>query len=127
MSPLEAELEEVRSQLDGYEELKERERRLTAAIAVLRGETAPSPAGGTRPRGRPRGGGGASAIDREAIVAALRQNNDMPASYISDQLELGVRGISGGVLSRVLKEMVEDGTLTKTGERRATRYSLANP
>jgi DNA-binding HxlR family transcriptional regulator len=51
----------------------------------------------------------------------------MGAVYIADQLELSARGISSNTLSRVLKEMTDEGVLTKTGERRATRYSVAKP
>jgi hypothetical protein len=114
-SQLESELAEVRKQLQGFDDLKDQEARLSGALAILRGETVRGRQAPTRRSGT---------IDREAIVAALRKNDDMGATYIGDQLSLSARGISSNTLSRVLKEMVDEGQLKKTGERRATRYQL---
>jgi len=123
---LEQELAEVRQQLAGYNDLKDRERRLEGALAVLNG-SAPSVAQSAPSRARRSANGGSGAIDRERIIAELRRHDQMPATYLADQLELSVKGIPTTTLSRVLKEMTDDGTLTKTGERRATKYSLAKP
>jgi hypothetical protein len=127
-SQIAAELKEVREQLAGYDELKERERRLSAALAVLSGD-APTSTGDRLSSGplraRRREGRTGTIIDREAIISALRRHNDMPATYISDQLELQSHGITSAALSRVLADMVRDGQLNKTGERRATKYQLA--
>jgi hypothetical protein len=123
---LEQELAEVRQQLAGYNDLKDRERRLEGALAVLNG-AAPSVTRSAPSRARRSSNGGSGAIDREQIVAELRRHDQMPATYLADQLELSVKGIPTTTLSRVLKEMTDDGTLTKTGERRATKYSVAKP
>lgn len=111
------ELAEIKTQLASYDELVARRERLSKALDVLEGRS-----GSTRRR---RGTLGASSIDREKIIAALRSHHEMPADYIRDQLALDQS--SSNTLSRVLKQMVDDGLLRRTGERRATRYSVAKP
>ena len=84
--------------------------RLEAALDVLRGNVALA----TRSRRPP---SRRSGIDEDAIVSFVRSNAPASARDIGQQI-----GVTGNTLSVKLGRMVEKGLLTKTGERRATRY-----
>lgn len=95
------------------------------AIRVMRGEGArPLPQrSGTRARRSSSESGTtpASQIDRDAILKLIAASDDpIGATDIRNEL-----GYAGQGLSLVLKEMVDDGQLTKTGEKRGTKYSVA--
>jgi hypothetical protein len=121
------------SRLQGYDELKSREQRLSGPLALLNGEsptgtlfnrTAPQP---IRRRQSSSGGPGLADVDRELILAYIRTHPEAAAGATRDELGLKDQGIDSNLLSRVLKEMVDDGSLLRSGERRATRYSIGKP
>lgn len=58
---------------------------------------------------------------RESIAAVLKEKG---SSYIKD-ISTVIRNVSEKTIQRELQAMVADGILTKEGERRWTRYSLA--
>jgi hypothetical protein len=115
------ELDHVRKQLAGYDELKEREERLSEALAILQGQ-------GRMSAGRPpapRGGGRSTAqtIDEGQIVHAVHVHGK-EASAIDIRQALGLPDSASNALSVKLKKMVDEGTLKRIGERRASRYSV---
>jgi hypothetical protein len=59
-------------------------------------------------------------IDEQAIVSFVRSAQPVAAREIGEQI-----GVSGNRLSVKLGRMVSAGLLTKTGERRGTRYSVS--
>ncbi len=59
---------------------------------------------------------------REAVLAVLRTKGP---SYIKD-ISTVIRDVSEKTIQRELSALVEEGILTKTGERRWTTYSLAS-
>ena len=91
-----------------------------AAIDVLNGNVSVA-SGAARTRARRSSGGGltASQIDDRAIVTFVGAHQPVGAMQIGQEV-----GASGNPLSLKLKSMVENGVLTKQGERRATKYSL---
>jgi hypothetical protein len=93
--------------------------RLEAAIDVMKGNVAL--ATGSR-RAKQTGGsnGRRGGIDEDAIVSFVRANQPASASDIGQEI-----GVSGNRLSVKLGRMANAGLLTKTGERRGTRYSAA--
>ena len=95
--------------------------RIEAALEILRGNVAIA-SGARKPRRAPAGGGGNSrgGIDEDAIVSFVRSAQPVAAREIGEQI-----GVSGNRLSVKLGRMVSAGLLTKTGERRGTRYSVA--
>jgi len=101
--------------------------RIRAAIDVLQGNVAIAPGASTSDafrqatarRRSSSGGPTASEIDTGAIVTFVEANQPVGAGEIGKAV-----GASGNALSVKLKNMVEDGILSKQGERRATRYSL---
>lgn len=118
-TPTRETIAELQAQLTAGDETIKRNR---AAIALLRGET-PIPANGRRPtRARPAGSSPANAdteATRQRIVDHLGANGVSRAVDITDAI-----GIGGPALSKVLKAMVEDGTLTSEGVKRGTKYTL---
>lgn len=92
--------------------------RIEAALDVLRGNVALSsrPSRATTTTARPTRG----AIDEQAIVSFVRSAQPVAAREIGQQI-----GVTGNRLSVKLGRMVDKGLLTKTGERRGTRYSVA--
>ncbi|MGZ6363952.1 MAG: hypothetical protein ACXWP0_19945 [Ktedonobacterales bacterium] len=113
---LRQELKQVRDKLKSFDDLKEQERRLSNALDALTGKTErrlPPAPNARRRRNRHN-------IDREAIVAFLRKNS--PASAIEINKHLG--GVNSAILSQVLGQMSDQGVLSKTGQRRATRYAV---
>jgi hypothetical protein len=114
---LKQELKEVQDKLKSFDELRERERRISRALAELTGKNPRTAVSNGAPRRRRQ----RSNIDREAIVAYLRTNNS-PASAIAINKELG--GVNSARLSQVLKAMTGEGVLSAKGERRARRYSV---
>jgi hypothetical protein len=119
---LEKEAEKIRSRLaPKREEIRADEEqlaRLEAAIDVLKGNVALAsrPARSSSPSSsRSRG-----SIDEEAIIGFVRSNQPVSARDIGQQI-----GVTGNRLSVKLGRMVNAGVLTKTGERRGTKYSAA--
>ena len=108
-------LEPKRSEIAADEEQLAR---LEAALEILRGNvtvaTGPRRAPATASRSN-RGG-----IDEDAIVSFVRSAQPVAAREIGEQI-----GVSGNRLSVKLGRMVSAGLLTKTGERRGTRYSVS--
>lgn len=89
-----------------------------AAIDVLNGNV--SLASGAPRARRGRGAGPtASQIDQNAVVTFVGAHQPVGASQIGAHV-----GASGNPLSMKLKSLVDNGVLTKQGERRATKYSL---
>ena len=78
------ELDGVRKQLDGYQELKQREERLSQALAILQGQ---GPVSAARPPA-PRGGGRRTtrSIDDAAIVGAIHAYGEPAPSRPSVKL-----------------------------------------
>jgi hypothetical protein len=93
--------------------------RLEAALEILKGNV--TLATGT-PRAKRAGGGNGrrGGIDEDAIVGFVRANQPVAAGDIGQEI-----GVTGNRLSVKLGRMVDAGLLTKTGERRGTRYSAA--
>jgi predicted HTH transcriptional regulator len=120
---LEQEAAAIRERIDPKrEEIREDEAqlaRLEAALEILKGDVAL--ATGTR-RAKRAGGSSRSqgGIDEDAITAFVRANQPVSARDIGEQI-----GVTGNRLSVKLSRMVNAGVLTKTGERRGTRYSVA--
>ena len=119
---LEKEADKIRSRLaPKREEIRADEEqlaRLEAAIDVLKGNVALASRPARSPRqasSRTRG-----SIDEEAIIGFVRSNQPVGARDIGEQI-----GVTGNRLSVKLGRMVQSGVLTKTGERRGTRYSAA--
>jgi hypothetical protein len=122
---LEKEAEEIRRRIaPALAAIKQDEQRLArvmAALEVLRGEVAVASgsrrSSATTNRARRNSAGG---IDEQAVVAFVRANQPVAARDIGNEI-----GITGNRLSVKLGRMVSAGLLTKTGERRGTRYSVA--
>ena len=116
---LEKEAAEIRERIEPKrQEIRSDEEqlaRLEAALDVLKGNVALATRSRSMPARRSRSG-----IDEDAIVSFVRSNAPASARDIGEQI-----GVSGNTLSVKLGRMVEKGLLTKTGERRATRYSTA--
>jgi hypothetical protein len=88
-------------------------------LEILKGEVVLA-SGGSRPKRSGGGDGRRSSVDEEAIIGFVRTNQPVAAGAIGDHI-----GVRGNTLSQRLTRMVEKGLLTKTGERRGTRYSAA--
>ena len=92
--------------------------RIEAALDVLNGNVAlASGAGRAKQANGRRSRGG---IDEAAVVAFVQKNQPASARDIGENI-----GVTGNRLSNKLTAMVKAGLLTKTGERRGTRYSAA--
>lgn len=113
------ELDDVRKQLSGYDELKAKEERLSAALSILQG-SAPV-AAGRPPVARARGRRGS--IDPGQVIHALHVIDEPEgASAVQIREQMGLSPDDSNRLSVLLKSMTEDGTITRKGERRASRY-----
>ena len=111
------ELDDVRKQLSGYDELKAREERLSQALAILQG-SAPV---GRPPVARTRRRGGS--IDPGQVIHALHLiDEDEGASAVLIREQMGLGPDDSNRLSLLLKSMVDEGQLERRGERRASRY-----
>ena len=116
------ELDDVRKQLDGYSELKQREERLSQALAILQGSGPVNAAGALAPRS---GGRRGQTLDEGAIVHAIHVHGE-PASAIDIRQGLGLPDSDSNRLSLKLKAMVDSGALKREGERRASRYTTVS-
>ena len=113
------ELDDVRKQLSGYDELKQREERLSQALAILQGS---GPVRSSAAPARRRRGG---SIDPNAVVHALHViDAPVGASAVEIREQMGLSPDDSNKLSIMLKSMVDDGTIERRGERRASRYLL---
>lgn len=83
---LEGELESIQKQLDGYQQLVEQRDRLTAALAVLRGDVRPT---ATRAPAPSRGRRTATGLDEGAIIHAIHAHGG-PAGAIDIRHALGL-------------------------------------
>jgi hypothetical protein len=129
MADITAELEKEAAAIRGRIEPKRAEiaadeqqlARIEAALEILRGNVAIATGAG-RPRRAPAGGSSnsRSGIDEEAIVSFVRSAQPVAARDIGAHI-----GVTGNRLSVKLGRMVSAGLLTKTGERRGTRYSVS--
>lgn len=82
--------------------------------------------GVSAPRARARrgsGGGGGGKIDEEAVIAVVRRGGGEGVSA-NDIKEGAKLTASGNALSVKLKALVDEGKLSKTGEKRGTRYTI---
>ena len=119
---LEKEAAEIRSRIEPKrQEIREDETqlaRIEAALEILRGDVVLASGAGRaqRSNGRRSSRGGTD----DAIVAFVRAHQPVGAGDIGQHI-----GVTGNTLSQRLKRMVEKGLLTKTGERRGTRYSVS--
>jgi hypothetical protein len=121
-SVLESELEDVRKKLAGYDDLKAQEERLSAALAALRGDVRPAANRAPTPS---RGRRTATGIDDGAIIHAIHTFGE-PAGAIDIRQSLGLPDSASNSLSIKLKKMVDEGTLKRIGERRASRYTVVS-
>ena len=114
---LEKEAVAIRSRIEPKrQEIRDDEERLArieAALDMLKGNVALA-----TPRGRAVTVRARGRIDEDAVVAFVRSHQPVAARDIGEHI-----GVTGNSLSVKLGRMVEKGLLTKTGERRATRYS----
>lgn len=95
-----------------------------AAISLLKGEMPLLPSGRAAYRTRASRAattstGSTADVSRDRVVDFLGANGESTALSIGEGI-----GISGPPLTKALKAMVEDGALTKTGEKRGTKYAL---
>lgn len=93
--------------------------RIEAALEILKGNVALA-SGAPRAKRSGGGNGKRGGIDEDAIVTFVRANQAASAGDIGAEI-----GVTGNRLSVKLGRMVNAGLLTKTGERRGTRYSTA--
>lgn len=96
-------------------------RRNRAAIALLNGETPmPAPSRTRARRSLPSANGSAAfEVSKDRVVDYLGGNPNAKAAEIADAI-----GTGGPALTKALREMMDEGIVTKTGEKRGTRYTL---
>jgi hypothetical protein len=117
---LKKELQETEDKLQGFDDLVQQRDRLRAALQVLEGSAPVAPG---RSPARSRGRSSAGPIDEGAIVHAIHTFGE-PAGAIDIRQSLGLPDSASNSLSLKLKAMCDAGTLKRTGERRASRYTV---
>lgn len=100
--------------------LKDEEQRLIAALAILRGKS--NGAASTAPRKTTTTG--TRTLHDKAIINAIHANGE-PASAGQIREALKLTAKDSNRLSLKLKTMVDQGLLTRQGERRGSRYTPA--
>jgi hypothetical protein len=120
---LEKEANEIRERIEPARQAiradEEMLARLEAAISMLKGEVAIAPSRTDQFRAAASGRRSSSPIDENAIVTFVGANQPVGATQIGKHV-----GASGNPLSLKLKAMVDNGVLSKEGQRRSTVYSL---
>lgn len=121
LAPVEDEVRQVRAEADarvaeieqrGADDRRELER-WRQALAHAEGTAPPTPA---------RRAGSRWHLDENRLVAALRASGPQNASDIRRSLDL-TDDVTSAALTRALGDATSRGVVTRTGERRATRYS----
>lgn len=115
VAALEAEVEDTREELRRWED----------ALAIAEGRTpvrrVAAAVGGRSPRGSTPG---VTATQDELLLALEEADGPLSASQIRDALDIPSE-VPSNKLTQFLAAALESGTISKQGEKRGTRYSVA--